>query len=345
VSRLLLVLLATGAALLGAEALSRYLAPTEFMKPIAGDEAGREIMHRRSDIPGLAYELRPGAEMRIGPDHLVRTNAAGMRGAEIPQGPADCTIAVLGDSYTFGFAVDQRQVWPAVLEQRLREALPARVVRVLNMAVTGYSTRDEVLAFRHKGLGFEPDLVIIGYVLNDPETLYPWAAAPLHFQEPALWQHSNLLRLAALAVRTTRIRAHGGSLVRFLHAPDGAGWRSVEEGFGDIAALAREHGFRALVAILPMVDGPDWGTYRFRDIHEQVARLAVQNGIEVLDLLEAWQRYPVVKLVVSPQDVQPSAVGHRVTAEAVAGRVLAAELAGPGCATPVADSQHRDRAR
>lgn len=332
--RWLLLIASTLVALLVAEGLSRLLAPTDFMKPLADDPARPELLHRPSAVPGLAYELRPNATIDAEAGHVIRSNAEGMRGPEIPDAAAGCTVLALGDSYTFGFAVGEDEVWPAVLERRLGELVPGSAPRVLNMAVTGYSTRDEALALRHKGVGYRPDLVVVGYVLNDPETLYPWAAAPLRFHAPAWWQHSNLLRLAAQGRRALGIRRTGGSLVRYLHAPAGEGWASVAAGFADIAALSREHGFRVLVAIFPMVDGPDWGAYPFRDVHQQVARLAVQNGFEVLDLLDAWQRYPVLQVVVSAQDVHPNATGHRVTGEAIAAAVARAGLAGAACARP-----------
>ena len=45
-----------------------------------------------------------------------------------------------------------------------------RRFEVLNFGVVGYSTRDEAIALKQKTIPFHPQGVIIGYVLNDPET-------------------------------------------------------------------------------------------------------------------------------------------------------------------------------
>ena len=85
-----------------------------------------------------------------------------------------------------------------MLERLLNEASSGVRFEVLNLGVGGYSSRDEALLLRHKGMEWNPDPVIMGYFLNDPE-IEP--VQPLHsqFQEPSWWQHSNLLRLIARA--------------------------------------------------------------------------------------------------------------------------------------------------
>lgn len=117
----------------------------------------------------IIYELRPSTTERF--EHaMVTTNAFGMRNPELQVAkPADTyRIAVLGDSYTFGWGVEQDQPFPRVLENELNTAgLAGRKFEVLNFGVPGYATFQEVAAFLEKGSQFKPDMVLVYFIAND----------------------------------------------------------------------------------------------------------------------------------------------------------------------------------
>ena len=66
-----------------AELILRFVAPVSYLAPPSNrsDEPWRGLLHRRSDIPGLDYELAPNQKMmtRHG---MVETNSFGMRDTE-----------------------------------------------------------------------------------------------------------------------------------------------------------------------------------------------------------------------------------------------------------------------
>jgi len=130
-------------------------------------------IHRKSDDPLLVYELTPHAETtRQG--ILYKINAAGFRDDEFPiqatpKQPKEYRIVVLGDSVAWGWGVDMNQAWPQRLEEELKTSLNNPQISVYNLAVNGYATPQEVRIFSKYGLGYQPDLVILNYVLNDPE--------------------------------------------------------------------------------------------------------------------------------------------------------------------------------
>jgi len=68
-------------------------------------------------------------------------------------------VLMLGDSYTFARGVEDDETCAAVLE-RLCKANGARV-EVLNSGVPGYSTDNEYLYLKKKGLLFNPDIVVL----------------------------------------------------------------------------------------------------------------------------------------------------------------------------------------
>jgi len=324
--RLLRLALVLGALPLAFAAGELYLRLFRPVQHLALSEPGPEdewksYLHRASSVPGLAYELAPGAEQRkYGVEN--RTNGHGMRDLE-PVTDAEgelARIAVLGDSVTFGFGVPEESTYPRVLEVLLNERQPGgagRLYDVLNFGVGGYSTRDEALVLEHKALAFEPDLVIVGYSLNDPE-IEPFQPLHTHYLEPAWWRHSHLLRLAHKALRQRDVeRLGGGDYHRYLHAHP-AKWKSVEQAFADIRRVADGAGCDVLVAIFPQVMKRGWAEYPYHEIHAQVAAAARAAGLLALDLLEPFSRQPQQSLRVSPGDAHPSAAGHAIAAQAIA---------------------------
>ena len=83
-----------------------------------------------------------------------------------------------------------------MLERLLNGGATGGPFEVLDLGVGGYSTRDEALTLESKGMRWNPKLIVIGYVLNDPES-EPIQPMQSYFQEPSWWQHSALLRMLA----------------------------------------------------------------------------------------------------------------------------------------------------
>jgi hypothetical protein len=121
----------------------------------------------------LGWAGRPGAEgefqwadCRI----RVRQNRHGFRGAEHETARTDRPrIAVLGDSFVWGFGVEEPDVFTAVMARD-----SARDVEIVNLGVSGYGTDQEVLLWERDGRLFRPDhLVLCVTLANDlDEILY-----------------------------------------------------------------------------------------------------------------------------------------------------------------------------
>ncbi|MEI6828801.1 MAG: SGNH/GDSL hydrolase family protein [Synechococcaceae cyanobacterium ELA445] len=125
------------------------------------------------------YGLRPGAEgwwTREGRG-WVRINRTGFRGDDLAATPPAGTlrVAVLGDSFTEAFQVNEPQSWVHRLGDQLdrRPVCPLRRlhpagVEVLNFGVGGYGTGQELLTWRQLVRPLRPQLVLLAvYLGND----------------------------------------------------------------------------------------------------------------------------------------------------------------------------------
>lgn len=128
--------------------------------------AGLQPMNRvpnlhQSASGGLVFELIPSMQTRGYNRETVTTNALGFRSPEIDA--AKPNIVVIGDSMTFGLGVEDSQTNPAVLQEHFTSH------NVINTGVSSYNLEQEVLAYEQKAMQFDPDLVILEFVINDAD--------------------------------------------------------------------------------------------------------------------------------------------------------------------------------
>jgi GDSL-like Lipase/Acylhydrolase family len=106
----------------------------------------------------------------------ARTNSLGFRDTreyQLAKTPGSFRILVLGDSVTFGHGALNETSYPYLLEQRLREWRPEVKWEVWNLGIPGYNTAQELAYLHEVGERYAPDLVIVGFFLNDFTGLQP----------------------------------------------------------------------------------------------------------------------------------------------------------------------------
>src|SRR5947209_18236687 len=102
--------------------------------------------------------------------HLVETNRLGFRECDfqVPKPPGVFRIMVLGDSLTWGAGLAPEERYTNLLERRLNEAYPGRF-EVLNFGFPAGSTIEERSVLRKYKDLVQPDLVLVGFCINDPQ--------------------------------------------------------------------------------------------------------------------------------------------------------------------------------
>jgi hypothetical protein len=232
-SKLLLTFFSVFMVLIIAELYFHFFNPISYLRPPkpVSEQKLRELFVRQSSIPGLTYELVPNRDS-YAHSIITHTNSHGMRDDEpvVSDKNSPRRIVAIGDSFTFGYRVKGEHTYPNVLEKLLNQQNSNERFEVLNLGVGGYSTRDEAIVLEHKGLKWDPELIIIGYVLNDPQ-IDPIQPLPAYFNETKWWQHFNIFRFILLFKYELDLNRLGnGDYFIYLHN-DKRKWQSVVSGF------------------------------------------------------------------------------------------------------------------
>lgn len=128
----------------------------------------------------------------------VTTNALGMRDGAV--GPRDGAFRILsiGDSYAFGYGVEQDESYAHQLEQLLNAGGKEQRFEVMNGGVSGYSTFQEAALLERLAPRVEPDLVLVGFFTgNDFKENLERAGRYERQFEGGVVEHVRLAALAA----------------------------------------------------------------------------------------------------------------------------------------------------
>lgn len=318
---------------------------------------GREAVIRPSSSPDIVYELVPDAKA-IAWGTEVHINAWGYRGDAIhPDSPSPFRVVVLGDSITFGNFIAQEDTFSSQLAALLQEDIPG--AEVVNLGVGGYDTLQEVALYETLGQSFHPDLLVIGYCLNDIAI----ASANLQYIErfnryrDSWWGRSYLLvwindQLERIRMQSwlfevneiSRFQERYADRMLPLADPDPvteallkqlpnrhpSAWYKdparldrLRYALDRLGKLTRENNTPVLLVLFPWMESGSDGQYPHAIAHALVRHEAERFGFDVLDLTEAFRVAGMQGLRVRDVDpVHPGPEGHRITAELLKEHIL-----------------------
>lgn len=250
----------------------------------------------------IIYDLRPNIDLTFQRAH-VQTNSCGMRDIERkPARPAGVyRIALLGDSFAFGWGVEREQGFAAALESSLnRVAREQKKVEVLNFGVPGYSTFQEVNSFLEKGADFDVDEIVVYFIEND-------FGLPFYVRD--IKEQGGFLAATEFARLTWQARDPEIEKQKVAMM----GW-DPNTSIRKLSNWAREQGVRLSILINPR---KDW-----RKIRAQLPVLKKRKDIRVFNI-----RDQLLKIIearkIEPTDLSlsfdphPSALKHKLLAELV----------------------------
>jgi hypothetical protein len=296
------------------------LAASLFVAVLFGEAAAR-LLARGGGGTGYAPARTDGRDRKP-------LNAAGYRDLErSPEKPPGVRRAVcIGDSFTWGVSVLFDDAWPQRIERTLSRERGERWEAV-NLAEPGLNAVQEASRLASEGFAYGPDVVVVGYVLNDSEDesaaearrAADWIEGQKHPPSPSPLERSALVRLVRRRLWATvenRRRVEG---FRSMYADEYAGWAAARQALRAMGGMCRERGVPLVVAIFPLLGNPLDESYPFEDVHAKVAQAAGEAGAKVVDLLPRYRGLDGRLLVVNgADDEHPNEIAHRIAAQAIA---------------------------
>jgi len=279
----------------------------------------------------LAPAREPGgyAPVRTDGRDAGPVNSRGYRDDEraLSPPPGVRRAVCLGDSFTWGVGVLLDDTWPQRLERGLTRARGERWEAV-NLGERGLNTVQELQKLDAEGFAYEPDVVVVGYVLNDSEDenaaearrASDWVAesrrAPSTLE--SLLDRSALFRFVRTRLRATSQNHERIANYRAMYTESDPGWRAAREALRTMGGLCRARGIPLVVAIFPLFGNPLDDSYPFTELHAEVARAAEAGGAKVVDLLPLYRGLRWDLLVVDgPRDEHPNEIAQRIAAQAL----------------------------
>jgi lysophospholipase L1-like esterase len=286
-------------------------------------------LKQKSSNPDLGHEHRPSKTAFL-MGVQVDTNSHGMRDneASFKKGENVFRIVLLGDSLTMGWGVPQNQLYAHLLEVELNQIPPdgfrkGTRFEVLNFGVGNYNTVQEVALLRHKAISFDPDLILLGYFVNDAEKLKNHEDN-FFITHSFLYAFSKSVSNRFAAAENENYRDYYSNLYR----DDQFGWQQCQQGLEDLVVISKQNKVPILMFILPELHDLTQ-RYPFADIHQKLTNVARNLGLPVVDLLRDFTNYAgrEEEIWVSPTDAHPNARVQPLIAEALYKKIPWVDLA------------------
>jgi hypothetical protein len=273
---------------------------------------------------------------------FVTINSAGWRGKEFSRAKPAGTVRILGigDSYTYGKAVGNDDIYLARLEQILNEEGGARY-ETINTGHDGANTYEELRYFKkHDMMGLSPDVVVIGFTVGNDAELTFWDNRKIlrsKLRDNSLmldvtesdWfrglkrnsRVAEILGAGADWANKDLITRHSFKLKLKTYDEGGEAWQSCRNSLTGFYDLCRANNVPLVIILFPDWTRDSRQTYadypeEFRAIHNKLISLfAGSSGVTVVDIVSDLEAtgLRVTELSV-PIDGHPNRVWHDLVA-------------------------------
>ena len=243
------------------------------------------------------------------------------RALEKPRGAR--RVVLLGDSFTWGASVLFDDAYGQRLERWLNDGR-GEPWEVVNLAVPGMNTVGQAAQLEKEGFAYGPDVVILGYVLNDSEDesaaearrAADWLADRTPPPSRPLLDRSALVRVVRTRLWATTENRRRVEGFRSMYQPTYSGWVAAQKALRAMGGACRQRGVPFVVLVFPLFGSALDDGYPFTDVHAQVAKVAAEAGAKVVDLLPFYRGLRSDLLVVDgTNDEHPNEIAHRIAAQ------------------------------
>ena len=263
----------------------------------------------------------------------VTLNSRGLRDLEYdhPKEAGIFRILVLGDSFTYGYGVNNREdLFTEILERRLNEdkILGSSIkIEVLNGGGENKITGDWLKLFKEESKIFQPDIVVAIFTYRDAA---PSRIAHITFRKlqkeineknQSIWfyRHSALYRFIQNHIDGFHISRRIESVCNSMFVgskEDTIEWENAKRNLIAIRDLAENNDMPFYLVIFPALIKLN-ENHSFFPILNIIKEFAEKNSIACYSLFESFKGYNGPSLWVSKYDQHPNEKGHQITADAL----------------------------
>lgn len=266
-------------------------------------------------------------------DHI--TNSWGFRGNEfVVDKPENIfRIAFLGDSFTFGEGVRFEDTYSEQVAYKLSKKFKVKGIKFesYNFAVGGYNTEQELFLLRNVVLQTKPDMVVLGYTLNDvePSLLKFDKLTGNVIRNPV--EESNFegideapppdklffkLRIVKLIWKYFDKERASRKTIQYyksLYEKDKKGWLETKKALYDIINICKENNILCYVVCFPVMHRLN-NSYPFLSIHSAVQKAVEDSGGIFIDLFPLLKGKRDIEIWTHPTDQHPNEKVHEIAA-------------------------------
>lgn len=249
----------------------------------------------------------------------VVLNSAGYRDKEYPIERQEDTFRIyaVGDSYTYGWLVDdQQKTYTEIIENKLGEKA-GKKVEVINAGSPGFSIDENVKRFISEGKYYYPDLVIVG--INDDEANYTKT-----YQQPTDNKLNKLIRgfhLYQISLgnyfKSLSEKANHDYVLNIYTDKDSEEWKKFADQLLLLKNEANKINSQLAIVLFPHIhpNKPN-DPYDYFPFNEKFKQFGEENDIITIDPLEGFLKYQNKKdLVINPLDPHPTAKMNKIVAD------------------------------
>jgi hypothetical protein len=254
-----------------------------------------------------------------------------------PKGDA-FRIVVVGDSFAWGFGVHSEDAFPYRLHNLLDMYSGGDHFEVINWSHPGWGTIHQFRSLVSELDQLQPDLLILSFVLNDPEPAKHarrsklWPILEPQMPETGLgallYRHSRVYYLVWSRLENTRIHRDLNAYYHDLF--DGDTWKDCRWALRQIRTEAFDRDIPMALVVFPLFQGQIDDSYPYVDLHTKVRDTGESLGVPVLDLLETYWGVDGRRLAVIPfTDAHPSELAHRIASDTILEFLIEKDLLPP----------------
>lgn len=292
---------------------------------------GFELYYRYFfDVTDNIFQIKT---MQRWKDRHVIINAFGFRNDHFFQDKdaREVRIAVLGDSYTWGYGLkNQADRWGDLLGQKLSQVCAnlGKTVKIYNLAMPGMSTRNEAELIKEYFKRYKIDAAVIGYYMDDGSSELTARHIQPCYNRIFAYRYNPLLTQIinnSYAAEYFYIRFYNRFIIpRFgdecwtlsneKEYQDPELWIRHIKRLQEIVDYTKGHDIPLAFIIIPYLKslGPN---YPATAIHQRLVTFFEENKIPVVDLLPIYSQYKSTDLMVNQFDYHANELGHRLAFE------------------------------